>query len=212
LIKNSKKTLLTIAISLMLGALLVHQAAAQSTEMSVTPASLTVGAEGVDPPTEPFIINITLTNFEDVYTWQMRLNYNSTLLNVTSVWYPDDHIFAGLSTSPVTPVIDNGEGYVLYGNSLVGGVLGINGTQAVLCQIELRGVSAGISSLAFHTLVGGTFLLDSIGNDIVFTLNSGEVTVVPELSSMLLPVFFLVTALVAIVGKTYYGKHAKRCG
>jgi hypothetical protein len=182
--------------------------------MSVTPASQTVGAEGVDPPTEPFIINITLTDFTDVYTWQARLDYDRALLNVTRAWYPDDHIFAGKSTASVTPDIDNDVGFVRYGNSLVGVEPGIDGEQAVLCQIELRGVSAGISNLTFYQgVVGGTFLLDGIsGADIAFTVNSGEVTVVPELSSMLLPVFFLVTALVAIVGKTYYGKHTKRCG
>jgi len=209
LIKNSRKTLLTIAVSLMLGALLVQQATAQSTQISVIPVDLEVGPS---PPTDPFTINITLTDFTGVYTWQTRLNYNPALLNVTGASYPSDHIFAGKTTSPVSPVIDNAVGYVLFGNSLVGDEPGINGTNVVLCQIEMRGVGAGVGNLTFHTGVGGTFLLDADGDDIAFTANSGEVTVVPELSSVLLAVFFLVTALAAVIGKTYYDKYTKRCG
>ena len=212
MIKNSKRTLLTIAVSLMLGALLVHQATAQSTQMSVIPASLTVGAEGVDPPTETFIINVTLTDFTGVYTWQTKLGYDPALLNVTRVWYPDDHIFAGKTTSPVTPQIDNDLGRVLFGNSLVGTEPVIDGEHAVLCQIEMCGVGAGISNLTLYTGVGGTFLLDGNGDDMTFTINSGEVTVVPELSSVLLAVFFLATALAAIIGKAYYDKQTKRWG
>ena len=211
MIKNSRPILLTIAVSLMLGALLIHQATAQSTQMSVIPASQTVGTEGVDPPTEPFTINITLTDFAGVYTWQMRLDYNPALLNVTRAWYPDDHIFAGKATSPVAPVIDNDVGYVLYGNSLVGPEPGIDGAHAVLCQIEMRGVAAGISSLTFHEGVGGTFLMDPDGVDIAFTLNNGEVTVVPEFSSILLAILFSTTIVAAVVGRTCHGKHTRRC-
>ena len=126
-----------------------------------------------------FWVNITLTEFVDVYTWQIRLLFDPTLINASQAICPLDHIFAGLVTAPVAPVIDNNVGYVLYGNSLSGAPTGINGTNARLCQIRFQIIKAPSPSetlsceLTFFRGVGGTFLLDSFGNDISFTTENG---------------------------------------
>jgi len=127
-----------------------------------------------------FWINITLTDFTDIYTWQMKLLYDPTLINATQARYPSDHIFAGLTTSPVSPVIDRNQGSVLYGNTMVGADPGVSGTNARLCQIEfqiIKAPSPGETLSCELTLfrgVGGTFLLNSLGDDVSFTTQSGH--------------------------------------
>lgn len=211
-LKNGKTVLFTILASMMLICVSALKVAAQGTQISVIPASQIVGEEGIEPPTDPFVINITLTDFIDVYTWQIRILFDPALLNVSSAIYPADHIFAGKTTAPAAPIINNAEGYVLFGNTLVGAVPGIDGTSAVLCQIEIRGIRAGVSSLTFRTTgAGSTFILDSEGLDITYTANNGEVTVIPELSSALLAIFFIVTIVMAVAAKTCSNKRSKSC-
>jgi hypothetical protein len=200
--KSGRAILFGIFTSLLLASFIVSQANAQGTQISVIPASQTVGEEGQPLPTDPFIINITLTDFTDVYTWQIRVLFNPTILNCTGAWYPNDHIFAGKTTAPSEPVIDNTAGSVLYGNSLVGAVPGINGTEARLCQIEFTGMAVGLSTITFKVEgTGRTFLLNSDGVEIEFTANPGEVTVIPEYSSVLLLALFLVATTVVLLNK-----------
>jgi len=117
---------------------------------------------------DEFTVNITLTDFVDVYTWQIRLLFDPALLNVTGASYPSDHIFAGETTSPVAPNI--GTGYVLFGNSLVGDVPGKTGAEARLCQIEFKIKTAPgpfdppfTCELQFFFGVGGTFIINYDG-------------------------------------------------
>jgi hypothetical protein len=125
-----------------------------------------------------FIANITLTDFVDVYTWQVRLLFNQTILKVTRAFYPSDHIFAGETTAPAAPVIDNNNGYVLAGNSLVGAVPGKSGDKARLLQIEFNITMAPQvgyleCNLKFFYGTGGTFLLNSEGSRITHNYENG---------------------------------------
>jgi len=128
-----------------------------------------------------FWANITLTDFVDVYTWQVKLLFNATLLNVVQAIYPADHIFAGMTTAPVSPVIDNVTGSVLFGNSLSGAPSGVTGASARLCQIQFKIMeepAAGVGNfvecdLTLFVGVGGTFLIDSIGGDIPLLKDEG---------------------------------------
>ena len=128
-----------------------------------------------------FWANITLTNFTDVYTWQIKLLFDADLLNAVQAIYPADHIFAGKTTAPVSPVIDNVTGSVLFGNSLSGAPNGVNGTDARLCQIQFEIMEEPTPGpgnflecdLTFFVGTGGTFLLDSIGGDIASIKNEG---------------------------------------
>ena len=185
----------------------IGQVNARGTQLSIIPATLTVGAEGQPLPTEPFTINITLTDFEDVYTWQIRILFNPSILKCTAAWYPADHIFTGKTTAPVQPVIDNTAGSILFGNSLVGEVPGVSGSKATLCQINFTGVAVGSSQITFQlTGTGRTLLLDSNGGFIEFTANPGEVTVVPEFPSILMLTILLATSTGLLLSKKFAKK------
>jgi len=207
--KVRKAAFLGILTFIFLTGFAIRQVNAQGTQLSIIPATLTVGTPGQPLPTEPFTINITLTDFEDVYTWQIRILFNPSILNCTAAWYPEDHIFAGKMTAPVEPVIDNTAGYVLWGNSLVGEVPGISGSRATLCQINFTGIAEGLSQITFQlTGTGRTLLLDSSypANEIPFTANPGEVTVVPEFPSILMLTMLLAASTGLLLSKKFAKK------
>lgn len=207
--KGVRATLLGTLTIILIITLTIKQANAQTAQLSIIPDSLTIGTPETPLPIGPFTINITITDFEDVYTWQIVILFNPQILNCTAAWYPEDHIFAGKTTAPTSPEINNTAGFVLWGNSLVGAVPGVSGTRATLCQINFTGVAAGISTITFQTTgVPRTFLFDSKDppNFIAFTTNPGEVTVIPEYSNALL----VAPLLIASTGLILYKKFATK--
>ena len=129
---------------------------AQQTTLSVQPPTIINPA--IDPDTL-IVINASVADVTSLYTWQIKLHFNPQVLNCNRAWYPSDHVFAGKPYIPVTPVIDNTNGYITFGASLMGEASFIgNGT---LCQIEFKVLKRGHSHLNFSEPYGeDTFLLD----------------------------------------------------
>jgi len=117
---------------------------------------------------DTFWANIVIKNFDGLYTWQVRLLFNPEHVNVEAAEY--GNIFANLprgwQTSPTTPVIDNDAGYLLWGNSLVGNVYGVNGTEATLFRVQFKIMKEPPrygqleSYFTFYFGTGGTFIQD----------------------------------------------------
>jgi hypothetical protein len=123
-------------------------------------------------PGSTITLNASVTDITDLVTWQVRIYYNSSLLNCTNAWYPTDYVFAGKFTVPVDPTIDNTAGYVQHGCTLLsgGGFTG-NGT---LCQINFTVLSRGNCTIRFSEPYGDkTFLWDSNDNLISATIING---------------------------------------
>jgi hypothetical protein len=141
-----------------------------STVIHVDPSSLV--DTGIEPG-ETIAFTINVTDVVDLYTWQTKILFDPDVINCTRAYYPTDHIFAGKTTSPVAPVINNAAGSVLYGNSLTGAVPGVSGS-GKLCVLEFMVKARGSTSLTFQiTGPGRTFLLDSYGSQITFTVEGG---------------------------------------
>jgi PKD repeat protein len=142
---------------------------AQATTMAVTPASI------IDPslgPGSTFIINLTVADVANLYTWQAQIMFKPSILNCTSATIPADNIFAGKTVIPVTPIIDNVGGSVTAGVSLMG-VGGVAGS-GKLCQIEFLVLGLGNSSLSYSIPYGAdTFLLDPDLNIIPSMVTNG---------------------------------------
>jgi len=124
-----------------------------STVIRVAPSPINV-ANG-----ETFTVNVTISNVTDLYTWQIKLSFDPTILNCTGAWYPSDNVLAGKETVTVNPVINETEGYVLYGCCLLGVAQETFNGNGTLCQIQFKAVSPGNSSLEFSG-PKDTFLLD----------------------------------------------------
>jgi PKD repeat protein len=142
---------------------------ASSTKISVIPTSI------IDPsigPGSTIVINASVFDVIDLYTWQIKLFFNPTVLNCTKAWYPSDHVFAGKPMVPVTPIIDNSQGFVLYGASLMGAYK-FSG-KGTLCQIEFKVLARGASILNFsRPYPDDTYLLNYDLDTIPSTVTDG---------------------------------------
>jgi len=119
-------------------------------------------------------IAVKVSNVTNLYTWQITLHFNSSIVECAGAWYPDDHVFAGRPFIPVTPSI--GQDNMELGASLVGsGRFDGSGT---LCLINFTGLAQGSCPLQFDA--EGTFLLDSDLNSIHITIIQGSLTVSGE--------------------------------
>jgi hypothetical protein len=143
------------------------------TVVKVDPATKTV-EQGVT-----FSIDVLVVDVVDLYTWQIKLQFDPTVLQCEGATYPSDHVFAGQPIVPVTPVIDNIGGTVLYGCTLMGGATTFTGS-GKLCRIDFRGIKSGTSSLQFlGAPTADTYLLNYDMDTIPITVEDGSVTVQP---------------------------------
>jgi hypothetical protein len=151
-----------------------------------------------------FNVTITVSDVQRLYSWQVKLLFNTTILNCTGIGYPPDHVFSGHGIIPVDPIIDNVAGYALTGSSLVG-VDGINVTGVGnVINFEFEALANGTSMLNFSRPYGAdTFLLDDafpVENIINVTLVDGNVgVIVPEFNVPALTFVFMFTTLIIIV-------------
>lgn len=168
--KVLKSSLILILLSIGLLAFINLTHSSPSTVIRVEPSSLI--DTGIEPG-QKITFTIKVINVVDLYTWQVKILFNPNVLECTKAYYPPDHIFAGKTTAPTSPVINNAEGYVLSGNSLVGEEPGVSG-DGKLCVLEFKVKSRGSTSLTFVlTGPGRTFLMDSNLNYIPFTVEGG---------------------------------------
>jgi hypothetical protein len=124
---------------------------------------------------ETYTVNVTIANVTNLYTWQIQLSFDPTVLNCTNARYTENHVFAGKEIVAVNPVINNTEGYVLYGCCLLGNEETFNGN-GTLCQIQFTAMSSGKSALGFSG-PEDTFLLDFGLNEVPYGTRDGCVTV-----------------------------------
>jgi hypothetical protein len=151
---------------------------------------------------EVFTVNITVVDVEGVAAWQIRLDFDSTMLQCIEVREPADHIFAGKS-NVIDPIIDNTGGVIDHGfvffpvepEDVFTG-------SGVLCEIDFNATSIGISNITFLGVEGysDTFLLDFDEEPIPFDIETiCEVEVVPEFPPVLITVLLLSLTLFAVL-------------
>lgn len=134
--------------------------------------NFTVQQKGVG---DTFVVNITVVNVTGIDTWQIGLNWNSSLLTFVNALVPSDNVFAYWNSTD-EPMIVGGpvlsqSGLVLYGATIHWpGNVGFNGS-GVLAQLEFRiDQRAGQTDLAFMNVGNDTFLLGHDRFDGVFDI------------------------------------------
>ena len=197
-IPNKKKTetICTVMFLLILSSISIPQGGATSSSaiVSVVPQTITVGEEGVPLPTTPFTVNITVTNVTGMFSWQVKIYYDTALLNCTKGEFPADHVFAGKFFFPVGPVIE--QNYVLVGATLSNeaDVFSGNGT---LCQMTFIGKAVGTSDLEFDAEATCVLNYDLV--KMGETLEHGNVIVILEFPQSLIALLLITATLVATV-------------
>jgi hypothetical protein len=124
-----------------------------------------------------FNVTVWVSNVADLYAYQVRLDYNSTLLSMTRAWLPTwdlTWIFYGKTTSK--PPTTAGNSYVQIGDAIVGAYPTSGGT-GLLDVIELEIIYAPTSETASCSLDishADTFLLDPNINPISAEKTNGH--------------------------------------
>lgn len=152
----------------------VEMARAQTTAtMFVDPASIVNTNLG---PSNNFTVTINVTDLADLYTWQIKLWFDPLIVECTDAYYPPGHVFFGMQMIPVTPEIDNTQGYVVFGASLLTPT-GIDVDLGVLCAMDFHVLDIGSSNLTLDDV--DSFLLDSNLDDIPAIFEEGFFSNVP---------------------------------
>jgi len=142
-------------------------------------------------------------NNSAVFTWQVTLNFNESLLSCTRVGYTGgttSAFFAGHTTIPVTPIITSSSAST--GESLIGTDIRAPGN-GTLCWIEMEILLEPTGSDVFTTTLDinntDTFFLDGDLNEVTTTKYNGHYQyVIPEFTVIALITMMTVLAVTMI--------------
>jgi general secretion pathway protein D len=136
--------------------------------VSVGSTSVNVGAT--------FALPVDVAGVSDLYAYQFDVTYNPALLELQSI--AEGPFLGTAGPTFFTPgSIDNSVGAATFwANALIGSIPGASG-DGEIASLTFRALAAGTSAVSPASVI----LLDSNGNDIDFTAESGSVTApIPE--------------------------------
>ena len=116
-----------------------------------------------------FIVNVTVTNVEDLYGWQIALHFDPDVVGFINWWLPPDHVFTNKPFWAGT--VARGPYYVVFAATLMGSVPTFNGS-GTLCQMRFGCVAPGSGSLRIDLEVAGA-------ETQLFKVVAGEVENIP---------------------------------
>jgi hypothetical protein len=178
-------------------------------------------------------MTVNLTNFSNLFLYQVVFEYNGTVLNLTNLWFPADYVFSGQTAMPLWSNNTEAAGdivdhlnYTVAGSSLVG-TESMSVSNGVLCEANFTALGVGQATIEISTESNPahgqsqgtwyTFCEDPAGNEYdTFVTNTSTVTVpefMPILLLMMLPILgiaVLITRkkLVRRAQITAYGSYA----
>ncbi len=144
-----------------------------------------------------FSVSVFAENLTNMYAWQINFTFNSTIVECVNVSVPNPQVFS--DKYPVSQAlidfnsteftqrplqsIQNDEGYVLAGDSLLGQNQTTFYGSGFLCQVTFKALSSGSSTLGLsmgNDLLMGTYYLDPGLNLTTPTLSNSTVTVLAK--------------------------------
>ena len=158
---------------------------ASETVVSVDPQSIrtSLGSE--------ITVAVCIRDVADLQLYDLALKYNGSILNLTAVWHPDDHVFAGKSDFyPGRPNVGDtldGNKYVLYFAYCLRS--SVNVAEGVLFKMNFTVMESGETTLFIGTYdnpirhgkyawqVWWSYLCDSNTEEMPFTVEHGAVHV-----------------------------------
>ena len=164
-----------VSISLAVLAVVVVSIVAFAVPEALAIGSIYIVPAALDDPTiapgSTFKINASAANILDLFTWQIQVEFDPTILQCASASIPATSIFR-FDFTP-SAVIDNALGTAYLGSSKLFGA-GANGSDA-LATFEFSVVKRGYSHLNYSKPLGnGTFLLDPAQRIIPLTIEDGH--------------------------------------
>jgi hypothetical protein len=185
--KNSLSKILTFALlAMFLASAVCFTVPAHAVTSSVDIVSAIDGTPNFNFNTtsnhvgDTFKMNITVTNADNVGTWQLGIQWNSSALGFVSMTIPSDNIFAG--KSPISSPADNSTpGLVVMGSSVGPGQTAFSGSGRI-AQLTLKITTAPGAGetiqfgISFEGLTVDTYLLDPSLTDLTnnYTWNNAH--------------------------------------
>jgi len=194
---------LIVLLTMPLGAVIIVEA--MSTCVFLDPPTQTVGAIG-----DFFTVNVSIADVFDLYGYEFKLYYNSTVINGTQV-IEGSFLKSGGGTlfriMNFTDHYNSTHGVLWIVCSLLGNVSGVSGS-GVLATIKFESVSVG-DSVPLDLV--DVELFDSGGSPIPHEVLDGTVTVILEFTSMFVFLTLIIASLFGIlVGKRALAKDISR--
>jgi hypothetical protein len=105
-----------------------------------------------------FTLTINLTDYPNLYTWQVVLRYNGSVVNLTDISIPTDNVFAGRFIIPIEQPLDtqapgdrdNKLNFTIFGASLRGDE-SVSVSNGVLCEATFTAMATGETAIAVMT-------------------------------------------------------------
>jgi len=171
------------------------------TRVFLDPLTQSVGAIG-----DSFTVNVTIADVVSLYGYELKLYYNSTVMNGTQVTEGSFLKSGGQTffwTVSFTDHYNSTYGVVWVDCTLTGNVPSINGS-GLLATIRFKSLVAA-DSIPLH--LADVKLSDPTASAISHQDSDGTVTVVPEFASLFAVLALIVASLLGIlVGKRASGK------
>lgn len=160
---NRKIAVSTIAVVLviviLIAAYFLVSKPATATMVSVEPGSITQAVS------QDFTVNISVSNVNDLYGWELKFTWNSSILSLVRV--TEGGFLKSQGQTFFT--YNNTASYVLVDCTLLGNVSGITG-EGILASIQMHVNGQGSCNLVLYDVK----LINSIEQTIDNTLNSGH--------------------------------------
>ena len=177
------------------------KAFAQTFDISVVPSVATVNLG------EQVTFNVTATGVPSpgLWSYQMKIRYNNTLLNATAAEIPSDHMLKPSSPSGIFIVkagdINQTAGTIDFALTLLGDEPGRTG-DGTLVTATFQGLALGSSTISVTDmiLVDGSVEPSEIPSG-SYTIDTGTANVIPEFSTVALLAVFAIMSAAAVVLK-----------
>jgi hypothetical protein len=192
----TKKTIIfnVIILTLFIAPFIAQNVHAQTFTILITPATQTVGIG----QTVNANVSITGVGSPGIYSYQLDVVYNNTLLNATSAQIPSDHFLKPSDPSkifPIGPTIDQTAGTITVAVTLLGDEAGKTGG-GTLITMSFVGLAQGIATLSLQNMI----LVDGNGNQIAsssYAGTDGSIEIIPEFALVMMMAVFGVTTVAA---------------
>ena len=180
-----KKTLLTVVLATIISAVIITSTPnvnASTAVLKILPVTNTYYIN-MAPPNSVITLNITVADVTDLFSWQVMVQWDPSMLNYSDIFLPPDHVFTGKAFFPVSPDVDYTSGTVVYAVALGPGTTSFNGT-GTLCQLNLTILEPTTLPISCELTflhpppypLSDTFLLNSMGLDISFDIEKATYT------------------------------------
>jgi hypothetical protein len=150
---------------------------------------------------QTFTITINLTDFPNLFCYQVVFKYSGTVLNLTNLWFPDDNVFSGHNpisvwsndTEAPGDLVDN-LNYTVAGSTLMAPA-SVSVSNGVLCAANFTVVGVGQTTIEIATknhpaieegATWYTYIEDPSQTEFDFESSTSSVIVVPEFTSIVL--------------------------